>query len=118
MIRQDMELKSRHVSPAIKLFEGTFFAKVSTLAGSSKKVGLYRPIIPESVKSSPKKVRPKNYHSSNNMDVESWTDVSCFTSHRKRIWYIYMCLRDLMCGAGFGQYQAYVLRVLMSTEYI
>jgi hypothetical protein len=32
-----MELKSRWIQPAIKLFDGRFFAKVSTLAGSSKK---------------------------------------------------------------------------------
>jgi hypothetical protein len=31
-----MELKSRRIQPAIKLFEGICFAKVSTLAGSSK----------------------------------------------------------------------------------
>jgi hypothetical protein len=42
VIGQDFELKSRRIQPAIKLFEGMFIAKVSTLAGSSwKKVGLY-----------------------------------------------------------------------------
>ncbi len=47
VIRQDLELKSRRIKPAIKLFEGTFIAIVSPLAGSSwKKVGLCRPIPP------------------------------------------------------------------------
>jgi hypothetical protein len=41
VIRQDMGLKSRCISPAVKLFEGRFFAKVSALTGSLKKMGLY-----------------------------------------------------------------------------
>jgi hypothetical protein len=42
MIRQDLELKSRHIKPAIKLFEGrVIIAKVSTLAGSSRKKCVY-----------------------------------------------------------------------------
>jgi hypothetical protein len=34
-----MELKSRLIQPALKISEGKFFAKVSTLAGSLKKSG-------------------------------------------------------------------------------
>jgi hypothetical protein len=49
VVRQDMGLKSRHFLPAMKRFEGMFFAKVSTLTGSSKN-WYNRPITPKLLK--------------------------------------------------------------------